>query len=593
MKSLVKQISITIFCIFTVALGFSQTGSNYIKGIVMNEENEPLPYASIQFKSSSAGTISNEDGEFIIDKRRLAVDTIVVYFMGYKTTEFALNHHSSLQIITLERTVNQLSGVVVLGDEESYALGLLKKLIRKYRGDKKEQISKAFLSLSSEMDQPLEIFEAFYNARLSPRSGVIDLELKNGRAGLVARDNFSFVSLNTTDIIRDFSPFLKNTEQKLPLSPTNLGNQSIQTIYNLGIDYIIGSGEEQTAVVTFKPKNDAGLFFSGKYYIDINKNTLQKLTLESYHTKKIFLQSIQEGVNIDSLDILLEFNYDLGGNNLQSIIYNYNFLLSNKPGDKISSKALIAFYDYNSPFEMPISKTVDLDFDYHRILTYPYNEIFWENNYYIPSSKNKIDFTNFFKTNGYLINHDSVTEQSPYIESPFLCWDEKNRLKWSDIPAEKPVQNMGVEDGFISIYYQTEGNHFLSGHIFLDYETDMGKTYFYSRTSIDRSMSYLADLPRNLHVLLYINMYFDLYEIHRWHLIEELKSLKNPTRQEITKTYDEEMKNLYKDLDRLKKETQQGYKKEGLKKWNKLIEKQLGVNNFEAFGISEEECQAW
>jgi hypothetical protein len=88
-------------------------------------------------------------------------------------------------------------------------------------------------------------------------------------------------------------------------------------------------------------------------------------------------------------------------------------------------------------------------------------------------------------------------------------------------------------------------------------------------------------------------MYFDLYEIHRWHLIEELKSLKNPTRQEITKTYDEEMKNLYKDLDRLKKETQQGYKKEGLKKWNKLIEKQLGVNNFEAFGISEEECQAW
>jgi hypothetical protein len=242
---------------------------------------------------------------------------------------------------------------------------------------------------------------------------------------------------------------------------------------------------------------------------------------------------------------------------------------------------------------MPISKTVDLDFDYHRILTYPYNEIFWENNYYIPSSKNKIDFTNFFKTNGYLINHDSVTEQSPYIESPFLCWDEKNRLKWSDIPAEKPVQNMGVEDGFISIYYQTEGNHFLSGHIFLDYETDMGKTYFYSRTSIDRSMSYLADLPRNLHVLLYINMYFDLYEIHRWHLIEELKSLKNPTRQEITKTYDEEMKNLYKDLDRLKKETQQGYKKEGLKKWNKLIEKQLGVNNFEAFGISEEECQAW
>ncbi len=593
MNPLIKQISIILLCMLTATALFAQAPGNYINGKVVNANNENLPFASIQFKGTVYGTISNEDGEFVIDKRKLSCDTIVVHFMGYETREFALHRQTNQQIVRLEKAVNHLSEVLVLGDEESYAFGLLKKLIKKYRKEKWEQLSKAFLCLSSEMGQPLEIFEAFYNARLNPRSGVVDLELKNGRAGLVATDNFSFVSLNTTDILCDFSPFLKNTEQKLPLIPSNLGNQSIKSIFDLSIDYIFGNEEDQIVVVAFEPKNDIGLFFSGKYFINTNNNSLQKLSLNINNTKKIFLESIQNGARVDSLDISLELNYEPGAINLQSIFYNYSFALSNRADDKISSKALLAFYDYDTPFEMPISRPVDLDFDYHRILSYPYNDIFWKNNYYIPASKDKTDFTEFFKTNGYLINHDEFTVKSTYVESPYLCWNSKTRLKWGDIPIEKPVQKFKMENGFINIHYQTASSHFLSGHIFLDYENQGDTTYFYSRASIDRSMSYLADLPRDLYVLLYLNMCFDLHEIHRWKLVEKLKGLKNPSREEISKLYDEEMRDLYKDLDKLKKDTQQGYNKKGLILWNRRINSELGVNNLKAFGISEEESESW
>jgi len=589
----VKHISLFLFCLWATLPAFAQTQSNYIHGKVLGENDELLAFASIQFKGTLFGTITNEDGEFVIDKRKLESDTIVVHFMGYKTREFVLNYKTDQQIVTLEKAVSQLSEVLVVGNEESYAYGLLKRLIRKYRGNNKEQISKAFLSLSSEIDQPLEIFEAFYNARLNPQMGVTNLELKNGRAGLVAKDNFSFVSLNTTDILCDFSPFLKTSEQKLPLIPTNMGNKAMKSIFDFRIDYILGSDEDQTAVVAFKPKNDAGLYFSGKYYIDIKGNSLQKLSLQISNTTKKFLESIQGGVTIDSLDISLVLNYLPGSTYLESMIYNYSFSLSNKPENIISSIALLAFYDYDAPFEMPVSKPVDLDFDYHRILSYPFNDAFWENNYYIPASKTKTDFTNFFKTNGYLINHDSVTEQSPYVESPYLCWDAEKRLQWSDIPTEKPVQKIVDIDGYISIEYISDENHYLKGHIFLDYEKQNDSTCYFSRASIDRSTSYMDDLPRNLKVLLYLNMYFDLYEIHRRNLLAALKKLSNPTRREITKVYDEQMKDLYDDLERLKKETQQGFNKESLTNWNNQINDLLGVNNLEVFGISEEEMGNW
>jgi hypothetical protein len=145
----------------------------------------------------------------------------------------------------------------------------------------------------------------------------------------------------------------------------------------------------------------------------------------------------------------------------------------------------------------------------------------------------------------------------------------------------------------VDVKYQTEGEHYLIGHIFLDYETKNDTTHYYSRASIDRSTSYLADIPRSLPVLLYLNMCFDLYEIHRWILVEKLKGMRNPSRQEISDLYDNELKELYKDLEKIKKDTQKGFNMEGLTKWNQLIAKQLGVNNLEMFGISQEELNSW
>lgn len=578
---------LSVLLLFALSISQAQVKPRCLSGKVVNQNNEKLAYASIQFKGSNNGTITNEDGEFLIHREKLVSDTLVVYFMGYISKEIAIDETNDRLTITLEKAVHTLNEVVVLADQESYAYGLLTKLIKKYRGKTENLSSKAYLSIYSKMNQPLEIFEAFYNAELNPRDGITSLELKNGRAGLIKKDNFAFVSLNTTDILSDFSPFFKVMNQKLPIGPTNLNNSAIKSKYHLEIEDILNDGDEHTAVIAFSPKINSGLYFSGKIYINIGRNELQKLTLEIKNTKQDFLKSIQENTLVDSLNIKLELNYEQNSTRLQSMIYEYDFILSSQPQNRIVSRALLAFYDYGSPFEMPLSEPVNLGFDYQRILSYPFNKHFWEANYYMPISQNKTDFTNFFKTHGYLINHDSISLQSPYIESPYLNWSTTNRLIWSDIPNKKPILPQGDESGVLVIAYQTAGNSYLRGHLFLDYEVAGPNTYYYSRASIDRDLSFFKDMRRDVYTLVYLNIYFDLYEVHRRMLMDKLNNLGSANRKEIANIYQEELKLLHNELQSMRKETQQGFNVEGLSNWNFYIKKKLGVNNFKIFGVEE------
>ncbi|MBU2555665.1 MAG: carboxypeptidase-like regulatory domain-containing protein [Bacteroidetes bacterium] len=579
---------LSVLLLFALSISQAQVKPRCLSGKVVNQNNEKLAYASIQFKGSNNGAITNEDGEFLIHREKLVSDTLVVYFMGYISREIAIDETNDRLTITLEKAVHTLKEVVVLADQESYAYGLLTKLIKKYRGKTENLSSKAYLSIYSKMNQPLEIFEAFYNAELNPRDGITSLELKNGRAGLIKKDNFAFVSLNTTDILSDFSPFLKVMNQKLPIGPTNLNNSAIKSKYHLEIEDLLNDGDEHTAVIAFNPKINNGLYFSGKIYINIGRNELQKLTLEIKNTKQDFLKSIQENTLVDSLNIKLELNYEQNSTRLQSMIYDYDFILSSQPQNRIVSRALLAFYDYGSPFEMPLSEPVNLGFDYQRILSYPFNKHFWEANYYLPISQNKTDFTNFFKTRGYLINHDSISVQSPYIESPYLNWSTTNRLIWSDIPNKKPILPQGDESGVLVIAYQTAGNSYLRGHLFLDYEVEGPNTYYYSRASIDRDLSFFKDMRRDVYTLVYLNIYFDLYEVHRRMLMDKLNSLGSAKRKEIANIYQEELKLLHNELQSMRKETQQGFNVEGLSNWNFYIKKKLGVNNFKIFGVEED-----
>ena len=73
---------ILVFALFSSAV-FSQTK---ISGIVVDKKNQPISFASIAFKNSSEGVISNEDGRFYLESNK-SYEAFFVAFDGYSSRE--------------------------------------------------------------------------------------------------------------------------------------------------------------------------------------------------------------------------------------------------------------------------------------------------------------------------------------------------------------------------------------------------------------------------------------------------------------------------------------------------------------------------
>ncbi|OHT43421.1 TonB-dependent receptor [Flavobacterium tructae] len=108
MKNSTKNI-LTILSFLTFSIAFAQN----IEGVVKTSENIPLEAANIVIKGTTSNTTSDQNGKFSIDSRGKLPLTLLVQYVGYKTTEIEL---TDLPIAPLQITIkeeNELIEVVV------------------------------------------------------------------------------------------------------------------------------------------------------------------------------------------------------------------------------------------------------------------------------------------------------------------------------------------------------------------------------------------------------------------------------------------------------------------------------------------------
>lgn len=81
-----------------------------VKGTVADRETgEPIPFASIQVKGTTAGVAADVDGRFTIDVASNA--TLIFSFIGYKTIEVPVSGRSTIHV-DLEVDTETLEEVV-------------------------------------------------------------------------------------------------------------------------------------------------------------------------------------------------------------------------------------------------------------------------------------------------------------------------------------------------------------------------------------------------------------------------------------------------------------------------------------------------
>jgi len=102
-----------------------------VSGIVVDNTNQPVPYANVVFKNSSLGTVTNEDGRFYIESDQ-TYKTLVVSFMGFETKEVPLTKDVNYNFKVTLSDGNKLKEVVVYSGKTSKknnpALDILRKI---------------------------------------------------------------------------------------------------------------------------------------------------------------------------------------------------------------------------------------------------------------------------------------------------------------------------------------------------------------------------------------------------------------------------------------------------------------------------------
>jgi predicted transcriptional regulator len=130
-----KKKTLTIL-ILILSFGYSYAQTK-VNGYVFDEANEPVAFATILFKGSIEGTITDENGKFYLESKK-NWSQLVVSFIGYENLEIELSKKVTfnLKLIIKEET-NTLNEVVIAVGKQpkknNPAIAILEKIWKKRR----------------------------------------------------------------------------------------------------------------------------------------------------------------------------------------------------------------------------------------------------------------------------------------------------------------------------------------------------------------------------------------------------------------------------------------------------------------------------
>ncbi len=128
-----KSILFFVLILLTTIFSYSQTK---VKGIVVDEQGQPVPFANVVFKGSNQGIVTNEDGRFYLESKE-TYRTLVVAFVGFDTKEFTLPKAVNYDFKAVMTEGTKLKEVVVYSGKtskkENPALDILRKIWERKR----------------------------------------------------------------------------------------------------------------------------------------------------------------------------------------------------------------------------------------------------------------------------------------------------------------------------------------------------------------------------------------------------------------------------------------------------------------------------
>jgi len=579
------------------------------------DTKKEVPYCAVGIKNTARGVISNEEGVVRISGD-IEKDTLVFVQMGYQKKEIALSQFVLHQQVFLKPNPSQLGEVSVFANDD-YLYDLLSKCQQSLFWAP-EQKSKAYFVLESKIDQqPVELLECYYNSVFT-RNKVKDLRFKNGRVGVAPYGNRFFLNKNTSKVFYFID--LVNAHKDLPINPFQLNNKKLRKHFKL-IFEDLNTDEDSIYHISFRPLKNVEKFYRGEVWIEKKSGHLRKILLSVSNTGiHPFLPLFPSHSKINSVSMQItkvysknytpehiDFNYQIN----YSHIENSTIATENRDTTfVIHSKGLLYFYDFGQEFSLPyFTYNVDFD-DYRKIVSLGYNSTFWEVTKAPAFTSSMKEAMVYFVKKGAHFNFSqsnkkySSRDMPSFFENNFIIWSGKKRLALKNGVFELPdmqaidksnsdlnSQNSeNVINSSTSLSTRTVKNFIsddynLKSQIFMDLNPINDSVQHYTASVFDVFESFY-NLQKEPYTNCFFNIYFDLFEIERQNLEKKIKEKKR-TISEIDSLYKQSVLNLEEQTSEYLNKVQRGKNLNELKKWNDVVFKKLGINNFLIFGIEK------
>lgn len=294
-------------------------------GQVLSAENsEPLQAASVWFKGTNIGCITNEEGFFML-RSNTPQRTLIASVVGYKQRQIKLDYGKDQMIrIYLKEDISILDEVIAMPKQDE-AILLLKKVYENRRINNPKNVTnisatmdnvtsinltnikqkalqrKLFKDLMSgaieqsdtSFSLPVYINQSIYNLQFSPDSNTsTQLHSKQNAIDIFPPEHWQQIISAYTPDINPYKPYSTVLGRNFmsPITP------NAKLYYNLYLaDSTLINGQKNYQI-RFSPKQNQGLLFKGDMWIDSATYAITKtdITIPSY-TSVNFLNSLNYG----------------------------------------------------------------------------------------------------------------------------------------------------------------------------------------------------------------------------------------------------------------------------------------------------------
>ncbi len=194
-----KNISLLLAFFIVSALHYAASAQTIVEGTISDAETgSPLPAANIQIEGTFRGTISNDNGQYMLKLDSLPAKILVSY-IGYASQGMEVTSQSGRQIdIRLQPVAYELEPIVVTGEDP--AVRIMREVIRRkqqWRAALNTYQAEAYTRVVLENDTSItSIMESISTAFWDKKEGTREMiRSKRQTSNISAEENFANTSL--------------------------------------------------------------------------------------------------------------------------------------------------------------------------------------------------------------------------------------------------------------------------------------------------------------------------------------------------------------------------------------------------------------